>query len=122
MVFHGSLNEIKSPQVYKTLLSILADLNDAVVWMISVRPQISNSSIPVTKRLGIIPSAKIKTGITINFMFHTFFLFSGKVQVLVTLFVFFDFTLWSGRLAMSVIRQFHFFVIITRSGRMAGIK
>ena len=35
----------KSLQVSKTLLSILVDLNNAVVWMVSTRPLISNSSI-----------------------------------------------------------------------------
>ena len=31
MVFHWSLNDGKSPQISKTLLSILTDLNNAVV-------------------------------------------------------------------------------------------
>ena len=38
MVFHWSLSDSKSPQVSRTLLSILADLNNAVVWMISAHP------------------------------------------------------------------------------------
>ena len=33
MVFHWSLGDSKSPQVSKTLLSILAIFNNAVVWM-----------------------------------------------------------------------------------------
>ena len=37
----------KSSQVSKTLLSILADLNNAVVWMVSTRPVISKFSILV---------------------------------------------------------------------------
>ena len=37
MVFHWSLNDNTSPQVSSTLLSILADLNSAVVWMVSTR-------------------------------------------------------------------------------------
>ena len=36
MVFQWS--DSKSPQVSKTLLSTLADLNNAVVWMVSTRP------------------------------------------------------------------------------------
>ena len=35
MVFHWKLSDSKFPQVSKTLLSILADLNSAVVWMVS---------------------------------------------------------------------------------------
>ena len=35
MVFHWSLSDSKSPQVFRTLLCILADLNNAVVWPVS---------------------------------------------------------------------------------------
>ena len=34
MVFHWSLSDSKSPQVSNTLLSILDDLNDAVVGLV----------------------------------------------------------------------------------------
>ena len=34
MVFHWSLSDSKSPQVSRTLLSILSYLNDIVVWMV----------------------------------------------------------------------------------------
>ena len=40
MVFHWSLSEMKSPQVSMTLLSILTDLNNIVVWMVSTRPPV----------------------------------------------------------------------------------
>ena len=43
MVIHWSFND-KSPQVSWTLFSILADLNNAVVWTVSTRPVISKSS------------------------------------------------------------------------------
>ena len=43
MVFHWSLSDSKSPHVSRTLLSILTDLNNAVVWIVSTRPFISNS-------------------------------------------------------------------------------
>ena len=36
MVFHCSLSDSKSPQVSQTFLSILAVLNNAVVWMVSI--------------------------------------------------------------------------------------
>ena len=35
---------LKSPKVSGTLLSILANLNNAIVWMVSTSPLISNSS------------------------------------------------------------------------------
>ena len=47
MVFHWSLGDSKSPWVSRTLLSILADLNNAVVWMVSTRLLISSPPLPV---------------------------------------------------------------------------
>ena len=48
MVFHWSLSNSKSHHISKTLLSILADLKNAVVWTVSTRPLISWSSSPYT--------------------------------------------------------------------------
>ena len=79
---------LKSPG---TLLSILADLNNAVVWMVSTRPLNSKSTSPCTKPLVTVPSTPDTTGITVVFMFHFFFQFSSKVQVLISLFAFFQF-------------------------------
>ena len=73
MVFDRALSDSKSPQVSGTLLSILADLDNDVVWMVSARPPISTSSSPITKHLGIVPSALIAIVITVNFMFVSFF-------------------------------------------------
>ena len=61
MVFHGILSDSKSPQVSKTLLSILADLNNAVVWMVSTCSLISKSSSPFINPLRIVPCAPIHT-------------------------------------------------------------
>ena len=36
MVFHWSLSDNKSPQVSRTLLNILTDLNNAVVWVVFI--------------------------------------------------------------------------------------
>ena len=44
VVFYRSLRYSKSSQVSRTLLSILADLNNVVVWMVSILPLISTSS------------------------------------------------------------------------------
>ena len=38
MVFHWSRKDRKAPRVSRTLLSILAVLNNAVIWISSVRP------------------------------------------------------------------------------------
>ena len=51
MVFYWRLSDSKSLQVSKTLLNILADLNNAVVWIVSTRPVISKSSNPNTDPL-----------------------------------------------------------------------
>ena len=40
----NSLSESKSSQFFRTLLSILADFNSTVVWMVSIIPQNSSSS------------------------------------------------------------------------------
>ena len=41
MAFHWSLSGSNSPQDFRTLLSILADLNNAVVWMVSASPPLA---------------------------------------------------------------------------------
>ena len=43
-IFNWSLSDSKSPQVSRTLLSILANFNSVVVWMVSTYIFISNSS------------------------------------------------------------------------------
>ena len=64
MIFHWSLSESKRSQISRTLLSILADLTNAVVWKVSTRPFISKSSSPCTYPLVIAPSASITIGVT----------------------------------------------------------
>ena len=73
MVFHWRLGDSKSPQVFRILLSIWADPNYAVVWMVSNCPLISKSSCPFINPLVTVPSAPITTGITVTFMFRSFF-------------------------------------------------
>ena len=43
-ICHWSLSDSKSPRVSWTFLSILADLNCIVVWMVSILPLTSNST------------------------------------------------------------------------------
>ena len=70
MVFHKNLSDSKCPEVSRTILSILADLNNAVVWMISARPPIFNSASPFTKPLWIVHTNTI--GIAVIFKLHCF--------------------------------------------------
>ena len=72
MVFHWGLSYSKSPEASRTLPSILADLNNAVFWMVSTCPLNSKSSILYTKPLGILPSAPNTIGITVTFTFLNF--------------------------------------------------
>ena len=74
MVFHWNLSDSKSPQVFWTLLSILAALNNDVVWIVSTRRPISKSSSPFNNPLLTVPKVPIAIGIIITFMFHVFFL------------------------------------------------
>ena len=73
MVFHWSLSDGKSPQFSRTLLSILAVLNNAVVWMVSTRQPTSKSSSPFNNPLVTVPKAPISIGIIVTFLFHSFF-------------------------------------------------
>ena len=88
MVFHWSLNDSNFLQVSRTLLSILVDLNNAVVWMVSTRPVISKFSSPSINPLVTVPRAP--NTIT-TLMFHIFFKFPSKVELLILLFTFFQF-------------------------------
>ena len=57
----------------RTLLSIMADLNNVVVvWMISIRTLISKSSSPCINPLVLVPRAPIIIGIIVTYMFHSF--------------------------------------------------
>ena len=133
-VFHASVNwwfssrvlsDSKFPQVSRTLLSILADLNNTVVWMVSTRSLIFISSRSYTNPLVTVPSAPITISITITFMFQSFFSSLARSRYL-SLFLFsFTFTLWSAGTAEFTIRRVHFFfggVTISRSGRLAKIR
>ena len=123
MVFHWRLSDSKLPQVSRTLLSILAVFNNAVVWIVSIRSPTSKSSKPFHNPFVTVPKALITIGIIVTFMFHCFFQFSSKVEVLISLFTFFQF--------YSVINRdnkvdnfadflfFFFLLIIIRSGLLA---
>ena len=112
MVFYWDLSDCKSPGLF---FCILADLNNAVVWMISTRALISKSSSPCTNPLFIVSSAPITIGIIVAFMFHSFFKLSCKVLVLSSFLFSFSFTLWSARTANFTIRFALFFSFLVLS-------
>ena len=102
MVSHWSLSDNKSPQVSRILLIIQADLNNAVVSMVSTRPSISKSISPFINPSVIVPRAPIKIGINDTFTFHSFFNYLARSRYLSCFSLSFNFTL---RSAKSTIRQ-----------------
>ena len=123
MVFHWSLSDSKSPQVSRTLLSILAVLNTAVVWMVSTRPPTSKSSSPFRNPLVTVPNAPITIGMIVTCMSHRFFKSLARSRYLSLFSHSFSFILWSAGKAKSTILQvFFFLLIIIKSGLLAGIR
>ena len=107
MGFPWSLSYSKSYQVSRTLLSILAVLNNVVVWMVSSRPPTSKSSIPFSNPLVTVPNAPI--AISIIVMFHSFFNSLARSRYLSFFSHSFSFILWSAGSAKSTILQVLFF-------------
>ena len=62
MALLWSSSDCKSLQVSTTLLCILADLNNAVVWVVSTGPAISKSTGPCTNPFVIVLRAPITIG------------------------------------------------------------
>ena len=122
MVFHWSRSDSMSPQVTKTLLSILAVLGNVVVWMVSTRPPTSKSSSSFNNPLVTVPNAPITIGIIVTCMFHSFFNSLTRSKYLFFSHSF-SFILWSARTAKSTISQGLFFLlIIIRFGLLAEIR
>ena len=72
VAFNWFLSNSKSPQVSRTLLSILADLNNGVVGKVSVLLLISFSSSFFSKPLETVPSASTSISILVSFILHFF--------------------------------------------------
>ena len=108
MVFHWRLSDNKSPQVSRTLLSILAVFNNAVVWMVSTQLPTSKSSRPFNNPLVTMLKAPITIGIIVTFMFHSFFNSLARSRYLSLLAHSFSFILWSAGTAKSTILQIFF--------------
>ena len=117
MVSHWSLSK-KSLQILRTLLSILADLNNAAVWMVFTRPLISKSSSLFINHLVTVPRVPITISISVTFMLYSFFNSLARLRYLsFFLFVFFQF--YSEINRDKKVHNFassHFFFIISNSG------
>ena len=119
-----NLSDSKSLQVSRTLFSILANRNNAVVWIISTCPLISKSSSLFINLLVIVLSAPTTIDITVTVMFPSFFSSLARSQFLSFHLLCFSFTQWSAGTAKSTIWQVLLFIFlsITRSGRLSGIR
>ena len=123
MVFHWSLSDSKSPQVSRTLLSILAGFNNAVVWMVSTRPPISESSRPFNNPLITVPKAPITIGTIVTLMFHSFFNSLARSRYLSFFSHFFSFILCQPEQQSRKFCKFSFFLsIIIWFGLLAEIR
>ena len=72
-IFQLWLRDSKFPQVYRTLLSILADLNWAVAWMVSILVWLPSSATLFSRPLWTISCAPTMIGNSVSFKFHIFF-------------------------------------------------
>ena len=119
MVFHRRLSDSKSPQVSRTLFSILVVFNNAVVLMVSTRSPTSKSSRPFNNPLVTVPKAPITIGIIVTFMFHSFSNSLARSRYLSLFSHSFSFILWSAGIAKSTILQILFFCcwLLWSSGR-----
>ena len=108
-LFRWSLSDSKSPQVSRTRLRILADLSNAVIWIVSTRPPTSKSSRPFNNPLVIVPKAPITIGTIVTFMFHRFFNSLARSMYLSFFSHPFRFIQWSARTAKSIVLKVLFF-------------
>ena len=123
MAFHWSLSDSKSLLVSRTLLSILAVLSNAVIWIVSTRPPTSKSSRSFNNPLLTVPKAPITIGTIVIFMFYSFFNSLARSRYLSFFSHSFSFILWSAGTAKSTILQILLFLlIIIRSGLLAEIR
>ena len=125
MVYYWRLSDSKSPQVSRTLLSILAVFNNAVVWMVSTQPPTSKSSRRFNNPLVTVPKAPTTIGIIVTFMFHSFFNSLARPRYL-SLFTFFQFYSVVSRESkvdnFADFLFFFFFLIIIRSSLLAEFR
>ena len=87
--------EFEWQQISRTLLSILAVLNNAVVWMVSIRPPTSKSSSTFNNPLVTVPNASITICIIVTCMFHSVFNSLSRSRYLSFFSHSFSFILWS---------------------------
>ena len=109
MVFHWSLSDSMSPQVFRTLLSILVVLNNAEVWIVSTRLPTFKSSSPFSNPFVTVPNTPITIGIIVTCMFHSLFNSLASSRNFSFFSYSFGFILWPAGTAKSTIFRFSSF-------------
>ena len=87
MIFHWIPSDSKSPQISRTLLSIIADIKNALVWMVSIPPRIPSS--PVSFLMGrLFQVRKLQLVLPSPSCYIVFFQLCSMPQGFVFIFVF----------------------------------
>ena len=105
MVSRWILRDSKRPQVYRTLLNILADLNNSVVSMVFTPSLISKNSNSSFNPLVTLPRAPTTVDITVTYMLHSVFNSQARSRYLALFLLSFSFTLLSAWMTKSTIRR-----------------
>ena len=118
--FHWNLSDSMSPQVSRTLLSILTLLKNVVVWMVSIRPPTLKSSSTFNNPL--IPYQKHQSRlVTLSPSYSISFQFPSKIEVFLLIFKFFQFysvVSWDSK----IYKSSFLLLIILRSGLLVKSK
>ena len=78
-----------SPQVSRTLLSILADHNNSIVWMVSICLLIFMFSYPFSNLQGIVPIASVTIGIIVTDMSYSILVLRQGLDIYLFLLILF---------------------------------
>ena len=111
LVFPWSLSDITSSQISKTRLSILVDVNNAVIWMFFSLPLPFDCSNPVSNRWGNVSSTPITLAMAITLMFHSFFNSLLRSKYFFMFLLSFIFTVWFAGTAKSTTQPLLFFCL-----------
>ena len=106
-----------------TLLGILADLNGAVIWVVSIRLRIFRVFQSLYQSFGQCTKNTNYNWYDLNFHILHYFQFSSKIQVLILLFTFFQFysVVSRDRKVHNSASSLFFFLVIIRSGRLTEL-
>ena len=115
-----TVNLLKSPPLFSVFWLIS---NYVVAWMVSTRPIISKSFSPFIYPLGTVPWTTITIGITVTFLFQSFYSSPARSRYLSPFSLSFSFVLCAAGTAKSIFGGFSFFLlVIIKSSRLDEIR